>query len=123
MQSLADNKQVNLSSYDMFTYSIGNELTRKYYERRLRKFFDYVGFEVESDLGQRCNSFALRAIIDAECALNQIISFLQFQKNRVTEGGNSRCNTKKFCKGHQTFLRYVRRGYTVEENYARSSPR
>ena len=86
MQSLADNKQVNLSSYDMFTYSIGNELTRKYYERRLRKFFDYVGFDVQSDLGQRCNSFALRAIIDAECALNQIISFLQFQKNRVQKG-------------------------------------
>jgi hypothetical protein len=26
--------------YTMFKYSIRSELTRKYYERRLRKFFD-----------------------------------------------------------------------------------
>lgn len=37
----------SISSYFMFRYSIRSEVTRKYYERRLRKFFDFVGFEIE----------------------------------------------------------------------------
>ncbi|MDP9197338.1 MAG: hypothetical protein M3O24_02095 [Thermoproteota archaeon] len=103
MQSLADEKQVNLSSYDMFTYSIGNELTRKYYERRLNKFFDYIGFDVQSDLGERCNSFAGRGIIDGEWALNQIISFLQFQKGRVQRGEIAAATLKNFVKAIKLF--------------------
>ena len=31
----------------MFRYSVRAEVTRKYYERRLRKFFDFIEFEVE----------------------------------------------------------------------------
>ena len=34
-------------SYTIFKYSIRSELTQKYYERRLRKFFDVIQFEVE----------------------------------------------------------------------------
>jgi integrase len=102
MQSLADEK-VNLSSYDMFAYSIGNELTRKYYERRLNKFFDYIGFDVQSDLGKRCNSFAERGRIDREWALNQIISFLQFQKGRVQGGEIAAATLKNFVKAIKLF--------------------
>ena len=83
MQSLTDEKEVISSSHDMFTYSISNELTRKYYERRLKTFFDYMGFDIQSHLKERCNSFAGRGLIDTEWALNQIISFLQFKKGRV----------------------------------------
>ena len=35
-----EEEQNQLSSYTMFKYSIRSELTRKYYERRLRTFFD-----------------------------------------------------------------------------------
>jgi hypothetical protein len=35
-----------LSPYAMFKYSIRSELTRKYYERRLRKFLDFIQFEI-----------------------------------------------------------------------------
>lgn len=57
MQSLVNEKDVISTFYDMFMYSISNELARKYYERRLRKFFDYIGFNMQSNLGERCNSF------------------------------------------------------------------
>lgn len=103
MQSLADDKQVISSSYDMFMYSIANELTRKYYERRLKKFFDYVGFDLQSDLGQRCNSFAGRGIIDGEWALNQVISFLQFQKERVQKREIAAATLKNFVKAIKLF--------------------
>ena len=36
-------EQSQISPYMMFRYSIRSELTRKYYERRLRRFFDYIG--------------------------------------------------------------------------------
>jgi hypothetical protein len=31
----------------MFKYAIKTEITRKYYERRLKKFFDFIEFEIE----------------------------------------------------------------------------
>ena len=36
-----EEEQSQLSPYTMFKYSIRSELTRKYYERRLRTFFDF----------------------------------------------------------------------------------
>ena len=30
----------------MFKYAIKTEITRKYYERRLKKFFDFIEFEI-----------------------------------------------------------------------------
>ena len=42
----------------MFKYSIRTELTRKYYERRIRRFFDFIRFEVEiKDIEKRYNDF------------------------------------------------------------------
>ena len=35
-----------LTSYLMFKYAIKTEITRRYYERRLKKFFDYIEFEI-----------------------------------------------------------------------------
>ena len=34
-----------LTPYLMFKYAIKTEITRKYYERRLKKFFDFIEFE------------------------------------------------------------------------------
>jgi len=44
----------------MFKYSTRAEITRKYYERRIRQFFDFIGFDLENktDMEQRCNTFA-----------------------------------------------------------------
>jgi NADH:ubiquinone oxidoreductase subunit len=46
----------------MFKYSTRAEVTRKYYERRIRHFFDLIGFDLESktDLQKRCNNFAYK---------------------------------------------------------------
>ena len=48
-----------LTPYLMFKYAIKTEITRKYYERRLKKFFDFIEFEIdEKDIEYRCNKFA-----------------------------------------------------------------
>jgi hypothetical protein len=41
-----DTNEVVSEPYRLFTYSIRNGITQKYYERRLKKFFD---FTIKSD--------------------------------------------------------------------------
>ena len=53
-----DNCQV-LNPYSIFKYSIRSEITRKYYERRLKKFLDFIQFEPGvTDIEKRCNDYA-----------------------------------------------------------------
>ncbi len=51
-----------LTPYLMFKYALKKDITRKYYERRLKKFLDFVGFEMEDkDIEYRYNKFAEKA--------------------------------------------------------------
>ena len=44
----------------MLECAIKTEITRKYYERRWKKFFDFIEFEIvaDKDIEYRCNKFA-----------------------------------------------------------------
>jgi hypothetical protein len=66
----------------MFKYSIKTEITRKYYERRLKKLFDFIEFEMvaDKDIECRCSKLTEKAKNDTNWALSQIIRFLQYQK-------------------------------------------
>ncbi len=61
------------SSYSMFKYSVRSELTRKYYERRLKRFFDFISFMVDSNIESRCNSFSELAKNEPNLAINIIL--------------------------------------------------
>jgi hypothetical protein len=53
-----EHQNQSLSPYSMFKYSIRSEVTQKYYERRLRKFFDFIKFELGlKEMEKRCNDF------------------------------------------------------------------
>jgi len=67
----------------MFKYSVRSELTRKYYERRVRRFFDFIGFLSDSGIEQRCNLFAEKGKSDKNWATTCIISILQYEKESV----------------------------------------
>jgi len=91
--------------YNMFKYSIRNELTRKYYERRLRRFFDFINFDVKLDIAERCNNFVNKSKNEASSSwvINQIIEFLQFQKNRVEAGEITASTLRNFVKALKLF--------------------
>jgi hypothetical protein len=73
-----------LTPYLMFKYAIKTEITRKYYERRLKKFFDFIEFEIiDKNIESKCNKFAGKSKSNTNWALSQIIRFLQYQKERV----------------------------------------
>ena len=87
MLSSTEQDGLNFSNpYQMFAYSMRSELTRRYYERRLYRFFDFIEFEASLGLEQRCNIFAAKAKSDINWALNKIMIFLQFQKDRTQRG-------------------------------------
>lgn len=92
--------------YNMFKYSIRNELTRKYYERRLKRFFDFINFDMKLDISKRCNNFVnkSRNEMGSSWVLNQIIEFLQFQKNRVETGEITASTLRNFVKALKLFF-------------------
>jgi hypothetical protein len=99
-----EEEQSRLRPYMMFKYSIRSELTRKYYERRLRGFFDYTQFETGvKDMEKRCNDFAEYGKNNSNWMLNQIIRFLQFQKQRVECEKITAATLKNFVKSLKVF--------------------
>lgn len=89
----------NSNPYSLFLYSIKSPVTKDCYLRRLRTFFDFLGFEKGRTMGERCNAFALKVKNgDSNWLFDSILMFLQFQKHRVEKkeivGGTLRNHLK-----------------------------
>lgn len=68
--------------YSMFVYAIKSPLTKKKYEGRLSKFFDFTGIAGET-LEGRCAAFEQKSRADPNWVTCAIIKFLQSLKQRV----------------------------------------
>lgn len=100
------NDDIELSNpYQMFCYSIRTELTRKYYERRIRKFLDFIEFDLNNkSIENRLNSFAEYAKTKNNWVLSNVIRFLQFEKDRVSKNEISPATLKNFVKSLKSFF-------------------
>jgi integrase len=87
----------------MFVYAIRSALTRDYYLRRLRRFFDFINLEKEGTIEERCNLFADEAKTDPDWAFNRIMGFLQFQKERVEKREITGATLRNFVKAIKLF--------------------
>lgn len=103
MQITSEQNSNFSTPYYMFRYSIRNELTLRYYERRLLRFFDYIAFLPGEMIEKRCNSFAENGKSDLNWALNKIITFLQFQKDRSEVGEIAPATLGNFVKALKLF--------------------
>jgi hypothetical protein len=93
-----------LSPYSIFKYSVRSEITRKYYERRLKKFLDFIEFERGvTDIEKRCNDYAEHVRQNPNLALNHIIRFLQYQKDRVDKHEIAAGTLRNFVKSLKAF--------------------
>ena len=86
------------SPYYIFKYSIRSEITRKYYERRIRAFFDFIEFLPDSEIEKRCDIFPQKAKKNGEWAISNIIRFLQYEKERVEKGEITAATLSNFVK-------------------------
>ena len=48
----------DMDAYAIFVYGIRSPLTRDYYLRRLKIFFNYIELLPEKSISERCNCFA-----------------------------------------------------------------
>lgn len=70
-------------AYWFLVYAIRTKITRDYYLRRLKSFFDFIELLPNAKIEHRCNQFGALAIKDHNWTFSKIIGFLQFQKDRV----------------------------------------
>jgi integrase len=95
------------TTYSLFVYAVRSQITRDYYLRRLRIFFNHINLFSERTMEERCNIFAAKGLKDPNWAFISIVKFLQFQRQRVEKEGNYRSNTSQLCKSHKAILRNV----------------
>ena len=89
--------------YSVFVYAVRSSLTREYYLRRLRTFFDFLGIEPQKTIEERCNSFAKLGREDSNWSFNSILKFLQFQKERVEQGEITGATLRNYVKAIKLF--------------------
>jgi len=72
----------------------------------LKRFFDFINFDIKLDISKRCNNFVNKSRNErgSSWVLNQIIEFLQFQKNRVETGEITASTLRNFVKALKLFF-------------------
>ena len=50
--------QEESNAYSLFVYVIRSQVTKDYYLRRLKIFFNYINLESDKTIEKRCNHFA-----------------------------------------------------------------
>jgi integrase len=93
----------DFDAYSLFVFNIRSASTRDYYLRRLRGFFDYINLLPDKSIINRCDYFAKRGKGDSDWAFNNIVRFLQFQRERVEQQEIAGSTLKNFLKAIKLF--------------------
>ena len=91
------------NAYSLFVYAIRSQVTRDYYLRRLKIFFNYINLQSDGTMEERCNYFADKGTKDPKWAFNCIIRFLQYQKERVEKEEITGATLRNFIKAIKLF--------------------
>ena len=87
----------------LYLYTIRSQVTRDYYLRRLKIFFNYLDLKSDQAIQERCNYFAKKGTNDDSWAFNRIVKFLQFQKERVENEEITGATLRNFIKAIKLF--------------------
>ena len=85
-------------AYSLFVYAVRSQVTRDYYLRRLRIFFNAINLIPDGTMEERCNMFAAKGINDPNWAFHFIVKFLQFQRERVEKEEITGATLRNFIK-------------------------
>jgi hypothetical protein len=95
-------KQMDLDPYSTFIFAINADRTREKYTCRLDRFLLFIGVQGHT-VKERCNYFYETAKADDKCALNNIMRFLQFYKQRVQNRGITGATARNYVKSIKLF--------------------
>ena len=91
------------SPYNQFRYSIRTPLTRKYYERRIKKFFDSIEFGIGLNLEARFDTFAKKGKEDNEWVTRNVMHFLRYEVDRIQRSEITGATLRNFVKAIKLF--------------------
>lgn len=90
------------NAYSIFLYAVRSPVTRGYYLRRLRAFFNHIHL-VDGNMEERCNLFAENGKRDPNWAFHRIVRYLQFQRERVERGEITGATLRNYVKAIKLF--------------------
>lgn len=90
-------------AYSIFVYAIRSKITRDYYLRKLKIFFNFIDLLPKGTIEERCNQFAIMGAKNPNWAFDNMIRFLQFQKERVEKEEIMEATLRNFIKPLKLF--------------------
>ena len=103
MQDCGNESEEDNNAYSLFLYRVRSPVTRNYYLRRLRIFFNHIKLLPDETMEKRCNFFAAYARNNPNLVFRNIIEFLQFQRERVERKEIVGATLKNFVKPLKLF--------------------
>jgi len=91
----------NQDPIGMFLYAIRAKETRRQYTSKLKAFFDHLG--LEGTLDEQASQFVRECGKDGNWALNSVIRFINFQKERVTNSEITESTLRNYYKPIKLF--------------------
>jgi hypothetical protein len=91
-----------LDPWSLYIYAMKAPMTRDRYQTRLAKFLDFIGM-IGATLEERARVFAKRGKDDSNWSLNNILKFVQFQKDRVDKKEISGATVRNYVKSIKLF--------------------
>jgi hypothetical protein len=95
-------EQEGLDPYSMFIFAMKSPVTRRKYTGRFARFLDFIGL-AQGTIEQRCKNFTEKAGDDSKWALNNIIRFLQAQKQKVEQKEITAATLNNYVKSIKLF--------------------
>jgi hypothetical protein len=105
-REIKKSKQIEIeesNAYSLFVYAVRSQVTRDYYLRRLRIFFNHIGLLPGGTMKERCNLFASKGKKNPGWIFSCIVRFLQYQKERVEREEITGATLRNFVKAMKLF--------------------
>ena len=104
MEKIVKSIQEEFDPWSLYIYAMKAPMTRNRYQTRLSKFLNYIGIKEDgTTLQDRAKTFAKRGKQDPIWALNNILKFVQFQKDRVDKKEISGATVRNYVKSIKLF--------------------
>jgi hypothetical protein len=98
-----ESKEEKVDPWSLYIYAMKAPMTRDRYQTRLANFFDFIGLEIGVKLEDRARAFAQRGKDDGNWALNNIVKFVQYQRDRVERKEITDATVRNYVKSIKLF--------------------
>ncbi len=93
-----------LDPWSLYIYAMKAPMTRDRYKTRLARFFDFIGLELSpNELDYRARIFAQKGRENSSWVLNNILKFVQYQKDRVDRKEITAATIRNYIKSIKLF--------------------